>query len=104
MAEMLNAYDERIAPIVRIARYNHVIVAYEQSGKAVVLAPLDRVIWDERAARAATEIAEAWHLKAGGDQLELWITGTVSPRFRREAESLGIGVKEEVGRQLPLVD
>jgi hypothetical protein len=104
MAEMLNAYDERVAPITRLARYNHLVVAYEQSGKAVILAPLDWVIWNERAARAASEIAEAWHLKPGGDTLELWITGTASARFKREAESLGIRVKEEAGRQLPLVD
>ena len=35
MAEMLNAYDERIAPITRLARYNHLIVAYQATGKAV---------------------------------------------------------------------
>lgn len=104
MAELLNAYDERIAPITKIARYNNLVVAYEQSGKAVILAPLDWVIWDARAARAAANIAEAWHLKRGGDTLELWITGTASQRFREEAEALGIRVREQVGRQLPLVD
>ena len=70
----------------------------------MILAPLDWVIWNERAARAATEIAEAWHLKAGGDMLELWITGTASPRFKEEAERLGIRIRDGVGRQLPLVD
>jgi hypothetical protein len=104
MAEMLNAYDERIAPITKIARYGHLVVAYEQSGKAVILAPLDWVIWDRRGALLASDIAEAWHLKRGGDTLELWITGTVSRRFREEAEALGMRVREQVGRQLPLVD
>ncbi|MFO1057317.1 MAG: hypothetical protein U1E53_10160 [Dongiaceae bacterium] len=104
MAELLNDYDQRIAPITRIARYGRLVVAYEQSGKAVILAPLDWVIWNERAAAAARAIAEAWHLKRGSDTLSLWITGTASRRFRAEAEALGIGVREQVGRQLPLVD
>jgi hypothetical protein len=104
MAELLNDYDDRVAPIIRIARYGRLVVGYEQSGKAVILAPLDWVIWDERAARGARAIAEAWHLKPGGDTLELWITGTASRRFHDEAEALGIRVREQVGRQLPLVD
>ena len=104
LAELLNDYDEHVVPIVRLARYNRLVVAYEQTGKAVILAPVDWLIWDERAASAATRIARAWKLKPGSDTLELWITGTASPRFKKEAEALGIRVREGVGRQLPLVD
>jgi hypothetical protein len=104
LAELLNDYDDKVAPIVRLARYNRLVVAYEKSGKAVILAPVDYLIWNERAASAATRIAQAWKLKPGSDVLELWITGTTSPRFRKEAEALGIRVRERVGQQLPLVD
>jgi hypothetical protein len=104
MAEMLNDYDERVAPIVRLTRFNHVVVADLQSGKAVVLMPIDWAIWNERAAAAAAEIAKMRHLRPGGDGFELWITGTASPRFLRGTEALGIRVREGVGKQLPLLD
>lgn len=104
MAELLNGYDERVSHIVRLARYNRMVVAYLQNGRAVILLPLDRMIWDEHAASAATQISHAWHLKPGGDTLELWITGTASPRFKQEAAARGIRVKEDVAKQLPLLD
>ena len=104
MAELLNGYDERIAPIVRLTRYNHVVVAHLQSGKAVVLMPIDWAIWNERAAAAVAGIAEAQRLKPGGDGAELWITGTASPRFRQQLEAAGIHLHERVGSQLPLLD
>ena len=104
LAEMLDGYDERVAPIVKLVRYNRLVVAYEKSGKAVILAPIDWLIWNERAASAATRISQAWKLKPGSDVLELWITGKASSRFAKEAEALGIRLREQVGQQLPLVD
>jgi hypothetical protein len=101
MAEMLNGYDERVAPIVRLTRFNHVVVAHLQSGKAVVLMPVDWAIWNERAAGAVAAMAKTQQKKAG---IELWITGTASERFRHELEAAGIGLHERVGSQLPLLD
>jgi hypothetical protein len=36
--------------------------------------------------------------------VQLWITGTASPRFKEKAQTLGIAVHEKVGSQLPLMD
>ena len=104
MAELLNSYDEKIAPITKLARYNRLTIGYEQSGRAVMLAPLDWVVWNEKAANAATRLAEGWHLKPGGDTLQLWITGTASPRFAKEARALGVQVTENIGSRLSIVD
>jgi hypothetical protein len=104
MAELLDGYDDRVAHITRLDRYNRLVVARDVNGKTIVLAPLDYLIWDERAASAATGIAKALKLRPGGDQLQFWITGTASPRFKQEAQVLGVSVKEGVGKQLPLLD
>jgi hypothetical protein len=103
-AELLNGYDERVAHITRLERVNRLILAKDQNGKAIILAPLDWVIWNDRAAAAAGRLAANLKLRPGGDDLQLWITGKASPRFKKEAQSLGIAVHENVGTELPLLD
>jgi len=104
MAELLDGYDERVAHITRLERYNRLIIARDANGKAIILAPLDDVIWDQRAASAVAGIAKALKLQPGGDRVQFWITGTASPSFKQEAQQRGIGVRESVGTQLPLLD
>jgi hypothetical protein len=104
LAELLNGYDDRVAHITRLERHNRLILATDKNGKAIVLAPLDWVIWNDRAAAAAQKLATTLKLQPGGDDMQLWITGTASPRFKKEAKALGIAVHENVGSQLPLMD
>jgi len=104
IAELLDGYDDRVAHILRLERFNHLVIALDANAKAIILLPADYVIWDERAASAATNIAKTLKLQPGGDSLQLWIAGTASPRFKKEAQLLGIGVKEGVAKQLPLLD
>jgi hypothetical protein len=104
MAELLNGFDERVAPIARLERFNRIVVAYLKSGSAVILLPVDYLIWNEQAAAAAAQLASKLNLLPGGQQMELWVTGTATPRFKQETAALGIQVRENVGKQLPLLD
>ncbi|HVO03168.1 MAG TPA: hypothetical protein VMT54_13270 [Candidatus Cybelea sp.] len=105
MAELLNGYDAKVAPIVRLERYNRVVLAREKSGKAVALLPLDYAIWNQQAAGAVTQLAKALRLKPGSTGVAaFWLTGTASPLFKQQANALGFDVKENVGSQLPLAD
>lgn len=104
VAELLDGYDERVARITRLERFNRQVVAYDRNGKAVLLAPLDYIIWNEQVAAAARKIAKSMQLKPGSGRFELWIAGTASPRFKTEAAALGITVRERVTAQLPLLD
>ena len=104
VAELLNGYDDRVARITRIEQSNRLVVARDVTGKAVVLAPLDYVIWNEQVASRAAEIARSMHLEPGRDRFELWITGTASARAKTETAALGIRIKEGVAQQLPLAD
>jgi hypothetical protein len=104
MAELLNGFDERVAPIARLERFNRIVVAYLKSGGAVILLPVDYLIWNEQAAAAAAQLASKLKLLPGGQQMELWVTGTATPLFKQETAALGIQVRENVGKQLPLLD
>jgi hypothetical protein len=63
MAELLAGYYRSVAPIQRLDIYQNVPVAYTGQGSAVILLPIDRLLWTDRtsgiAASLATDIAEA---------------------------------------------
>ena len=63
MAELLAAYHRSVAPIRRLDIYQNVPVAYTDQGSAVILLPIDRLLWTERtsgiAARPRPDTAEA---------------------------------------------
>jgi hypothetical protein len=104
MAELLDGYNDRVSPIVSIERFNRLILAHDQTGKAIVIAPIDYMIWNERVASVTEEMAKRMQLSPGGNKFELWITGTASPLFKGEAEARGIRVKDHVSAVLPLLD
>jgi len=104
LAELLNGYDERVANIISLQQFNRLVIAYDSNATAVIIAPLDYVIWNERAAAAAGEFARTLRLQPRTKKIQLWITGTASPRSRAEAQALGIEIKESVSKQLPLLD
>jgi len=69
----------------------------------VILAALDNVIWNEQAASAARELTQSLQLKPGGDDVEVWIIGSASKRFKSEATALGVRVTEGASKQLTLL-
>jgi hypothetical protein len=104
LAELLDGYDEKIAHIVSLQRYNRLVIARDVTGKSVILAPIDYVIWNERAAAAAQGIARQLGLRPGSGKFELWVTGQASAEFKQEAQARGVGVQERVVLRLPLID
>jgi hypothetical protein len=104
IAELLNAYDASVARIARLEPRRRLVLARRSDGKTVLLAPLDNLIWNEQSATAAGELAKSLRLKPGSDEMELWITGSASERFKAEAAALGIQVTEDATKQLTLLD
>jgi hypothetical protein len=104
MAELLDGYNDRTAPIVSLERFNRLVLARDQNGKALIIAPIDYLIWNERAEAAAAAISKSMQLKPGEDKFELWITGTASPLFKQEAQSRGVVVKDRIVTSLPVLD
>ena len=104
MAELLDGYNDRTAAIVSLERFNRLVLARDQNGKTLIIAPIDYMIWNERAEAAAGAISQSLQLKPGEDKFELWITGTASPLFKQEARSRGVVVKDRIVTLLPVLD
>src|SRR5262245_13944681 len=82
MAELLAGYHRSVAPIRRVDIYRNVPVAYTGRGSAVVLLPIDRLLWTERTAGIATELARAPRKPPAVQPPEVWLTGDASDRAR----------------------
>ena len=104
MAELLDGYNDRIAPIVSIQAFNRLVLARDKTGKLIFIAPIDYMIWNERVAYVTEWMVKELKLRPGEDKLELWITGTASPMFKSQAEARGIHVKDHISAVLPLLD
>jgi hypothetical protein len=73
-------------------------------GAAVLLLPIDRLLWTERTAGIATEFARAPRKPPAVQPLEVWLTRDASDRARDGLQQPGITLVERVGQRLPLLD
>jgi hypothetical protein len=104
MAELLSGYHRSVAPIQRVDIYRNVPVAYTGKGSAVVLLPIDRLLWTERTSGIATGLAQTLPKPLPVQHLEVWMNGDASDRANDELQRLGITLVEHVGQRLPLLD
>jgi hypothetical protein len=98
MAELIANYNALVQPVRNISVVLNLPVVTTVSGQALLLLPIDRLLWTERTAGLAREEVE---LQAG---LEIWITGDASPRAEAGLKELGITLVQQCGKQLPLLD
>jgi hypothetical protein len=104
MAELLAAYHQSVMPIQRLDIYLNVPVAYTGKGSAVILLPIDRLLWTERTSRIAAGLARTLPKPLPVQHLEVWMTGDASDRAREGLQQLGITLVEHVRQRLPLLD
>jgi len=104
MAELLADYHRSVAPIQRLDIYLNVPVAYTGQGSAVVLLPIDRLLWTEKTAGIATSLAQTLPKPQPVRKIEVWMTGDASDRAHAELQQLGITLVEQAGQRLPLLD
>jgi len=104
MAELLADYHRSVAPIQRLDVYLNVPVAYTGQESALVLLPIDRLLWTERASEIATSLAQTLPKPQPVRKIEVWMTGDASDRARGELQRLGIALVEQAGQRLPLLD
>jgi hypothetical protein len=104
MAELLADYHRTVAPIRRLDIYVYLPIAYTSEGSAVILLPIDRLLWNERSSRIATALAQSLPKPLPVQHTELWLTGDASARTHAELQQLGITLVEHVNQRLPLLD
>ena len=104
MAELLADYHRSVAPIQRLAIYQNVPVAYTAQASAVILLPIDRLLWTERTSGIATNLGETLPKPQPVRHTEVWITGDASDRAHAGLQQLGITLVDHAGQRLPLLD
>jgi hypothetical protein len=104
MAELIAGYHRAVAPILRLDIYSNIPVAYTADGAAVILLPIDRLLWTERTSGIATSLARPMPKPQPVQHIELWLTGDASVLAREGLQLLGIALVEHVGQRLPLLD
>ena len=82
MAELLADYHRSVSPIQRLEIYQSVPVAYTGQGSAVILLPIDRLLWTERTSGIATSLSQTLPKPQPVRKIELWMTGDTSNRAR----------------------
>jgi hypothetical protein len=98
MAELIANYDASVQRVQNISIVLNLPVVTTAKGHAILLLPIDRLLWTERTAGLAREEVE---LQAG---LEIWMTGDASPRAEAGLKQLRITLVQQCGKQLPLLD
>ena len=106
MAELLGGYHRTIAPIRRLRILFNVPVADTDTGQglALILLPIDRLLWTERTSGIAINLAQSLAKPQSPEHVEMWITGDASPHAHAGLEQLGIMLIENAGKRLPLQD
>lgn len=104
MAQLLRGYHQTVSPLTAIARLNRLTVAKTQAGQAVVTLPADQLIWTDRVDEVSGGVASEYRAGGLGPKIDLWLTGTASPRARQELGSRGITVIETANSRVEVLD
>ncbi len=104
IAQTLQGYDETVSPIEDISLVNGLTIARAKNGRALIPFALDHGVWTERGSGVIRHMKQTF--EAGGFQgkYDLWVTGTVSPRARRELATMEIEVTENVDAKIGFLD
>ena len=100
IAEMMHGYHTEVGPISEIIPVRLAVVGYTADQKIVATLPLDHLYWTERAALGLNAITRLESADRPVKRVELWITGRITPKAKRELEAKGLVVKEQTGERL----
>jgi hypothetical protein len=99
MAELIASYSTLVTPLRQIAIVLNLPLITTTKGAVLLLLPIDRLLWIERNAALANELAQAQPRAP-----EVWITGDASPRAEAVLAQSGLSLTQRCGKQLPLLD
>ena len=100
-AQMYAGYNKSVTPLERFISLGTLFaVSRSVSGALVVNLPLDYLVWTEPMAQMLTLANQMVNELPGIKEKQLWLTGTLSPRARKEIESRGWQVRDRAEAQL----
>jgi hypothetical protein len=104
MAQILRGYHEKQSPITGITMVGPLTVAQTKAGAAMIPFALDYGVWTANADKLSQELKANYRAPGFNGSFELWVSGTVSARGKRELEARGFTVVEQVGGRIDIVD
>ena len=100
-AQMYAGYNKSVTPLESFISLGGLFAASRTAnGALVVVLPLDYLVWTEPMAQLLTGANQLMKDLPGIKEKQVWITGTLSPRARKEIESRGWQVRDRAEAQL----
>jgi hypothetical protein len=100
-AQMYAGYNKSVAPLQSFISLGGLFATSRTADGALVFnLPLDYLVWTEPMAQFLTGANQLVNELPGIKEKHLWLTGTLSPRARKEIESRGWQVRDRAEAQL----
>ena len=104
ISQTLQGYNETVSPIEDISLVGGLTIARAKNGRALIPFPLDHGVWSERGSGVIRHMKQTYEANGFRGKYDFWVTGTVTPRARRELAALGIEVTENVDERVGFLD
>jgi hypothetical protein len=99
-AQMYAGFNKSVSPLERFISLGQFAVARAVNGALVVNFPADYVVWTEPMAQMMTAGNQLVNELPGIKEKHIWLTGTLSPRARKEIASRGWQIHDRAEAQL----
>jgi len=99
-AQMYAGFNKSVAPLERFISLGQFAAGRAANGALVVNLPLDYLVWTEPMAQLLTGANQLVDTLPGTKEKQIWLTGTLSPRARKEIESRGWKIHDRTEAQL----
>ena len=85
-AEMYAGYHKAVTPLVQFISLGQLVAVRAQNGGLVFNLPVDYLVWTESLGQLVANTELLMNQLPGLTEKQLWVTGTLSPRARAEAQ------------------
>jgi len=103
MAQIMRGYNESVSPIKKITVIEPFVLAEAENGVVLVPFPIDHGVWTEKADTLTTALIDSYKDQGGKGKMDMWLTGTLSPRASKNLNAKGIKTTEKVGDKITIV-
>lgn len=99
-AELMSAYNKRVAKIIQFGSVNNILVFLTETNKAVFTLPVDTFRWTEQSSANVRSILGMLKSVPSVQEYEVWITGQATERARQNVKALGVTLIENAAATL----
>ncbi len=100
VAETLSGYHKATSPIAEVHVMLGVSIAQAKNGEAVMAFAWDHGVYEKAVGPRMDYFSKNFHPAGFKGGLDVWTTGTISPKLREKAASHGFRVTEEVDKRI----